>query len=29
MNCTVKNNYQNLANIVEKFASDQQYWSGK
>ena len=29
MNCTEKNTYHNLAGIVEKFANDQQYWSGE
>ena len=27
MNCSHKQTYHNLANIVDKFASDQQYWS--
>ena len=28
MDCP-KNNYENLAGIVESFANDQQFWSGK
>ena len=28
MNCS-KNTYENLAGIVESFANDQQFWSGK
>ena len=28
MNCS-KNTYQDLSSIVERFASDQQYWSGQ
>ena len=27
MNCS-KNKYENLSDIVDRFANDQQYWSG-
>ena len=29
MNCSALNTYHDQASIVERFANDQQYWSGQ